>query len=72
VNLFGNDRALINQTIQAVALAQNTLFVDSDTYVKDKQLTGLNNSTDKYHLTDKGNEVLADYWAAQILKLNSD
>jgi len=68
VNLYGNDRESLNKAIKEVADKQKATFIDSDSYIKSLNAKGINNPVDKYHLTDKGNEVLAKYWAPIILK----
>lgn len=68
VNLYGNDRETLNKAIEEVANKQKSTFIDSDSYIKSLGTKGINNPIDKYHLTDKGNEVLAKFWAPIILK----
>ncbi len=67
-DLFAIDRRLLNETIRMVAAEQDCIFLDSDAYITEQNLKGVNNPVDKYHLTDKGNAELAKWWAPLLLK----
>lgn len=65
-DLHPKERNNMNTLIKKVARESGARLIDADSIVMSDNIKGINNERDMYHLTDKGNEFLADLLAAEI------
>jgi lysophospholipase L1-like esterase len=71
-DLYSEDRRDLNSIIKKVALESNSYLIDADRLVSMNKVAGINHSNDQYHLSDKGNEYLADLLAATFKNIMNE
>jgi lysophospholipase L1-like esterase len=68
-DVYTKDRAEINEVLHSLALETGSEWIDADRVVRDRGLTGVNQPTDHYHLTDEGNALVASLVAERLSRL---